>query len=126
MRATGAQGSGILRSMAEANCFIVLEHERGSVEPGRRGLRAGDGGIGLNLETALDAESAEKTVRARRASDQGVLTLRVSVEFVSPRSPRLCRSPRWGRSRAFSRLNRLRLPLRAPREARESPARCRG
>ncbi len=31
---TGAQGSGVLRSMAEANCFIVLEHERGSVEPG--------------------------------------------------------------------------------------------
>jgi len=34
VRATGAQGSGILRSMAEANCFIVLEHERGSVNPG--------------------------------------------------------------------------------------------
>ncbi len=31
---TGAQGSGVLRSMAEANCFIVLEHERGAVEPG--------------------------------------------------------------------------------------------
>jgi molybdopterin molybdotransferase len=31
---TGAQGSGVLRSMAEANCFIVLEHERGSVRPG--------------------------------------------------------------------------------------------
>ena len=31
---TGAQGSGVLRSMAEANCFIVLEHERGSVKPG--------------------------------------------------------------------------------------------
>jgi molybdopterin molybdotransferase len=34
VRTTGAQGSGILRSMAEANCFIVLEHERGSVSPG--------------------------------------------------------------------------------------------
>jgi len=34
VRATGAQGSGILRSMSEANCFIVLEHERGSVNPG--------------------------------------------------------------------------------------------
>jgi molybdopterin molybdotransferase len=34
VRPTGAQGSGVLRSMAEANCFIVLEHERGSVEPG--------------------------------------------------------------------------------------------
>ncbi|MBE0612935.1 MAG: molybdopterin molybdotransferase MoeA [Burkholderiales bacterium] len=31
---TGAQGSGVLRSMSEANCFIVLEHERGSVKPG--------------------------------------------------------------------------------------------
>ena len=31
---TGAQGSGVLRSMAEADCFIVLEHERGSVNPG--------------------------------------------------------------------------------------------
>ena len=31
---TGAQGSGILRSMAEANCFIVLEHERGNVAAG--------------------------------------------------------------------------------------------
>jgi molybdopterin molybdotransferase len=30
----GAQGSGVLRSMAEANCFIVLEHERGPVSPG--------------------------------------------------------------------------------------------
>ena len=31
---TGAQGSGILRSMTEANCFIVLEHERGNVAAG--------------------------------------------------------------------------------------------
>jgi len=31
---TGAQGSGVLRSMTEANCFIVLEHERGAVKPG--------------------------------------------------------------------------------------------
>ena len=34
VRPTGAQGSGVLRSMAEANCFIVLEHERGAVAPG--------------------------------------------------------------------------------------------
>ena len=34
VRPTGAQGSGVLRSMAEANCFIVLEHERGSIQPG--------------------------------------------------------------------------------------------
>jgi molybdopterin molybdotransferase len=34
VRTTGQQGSGVLRSMSEANCFIVLEHERGRVEPG--------------------------------------------------------------------------------------------
>jgi molybdopterin molybdotransferase len=34
VRATGAQGSGVLRSMSEANCIIVVEHERGNVEPG--------------------------------------------------------------------------------------------
>ena len=34
VRTTGQQGSGVLRSMAEANCFIVLEHERGSVKAG--------------------------------------------------------------------------------------------
>jgi molybdopterin molybdotransferase len=33
-RTTGQQGSGVLRSMSEANCFIVLEHERGNVEAG--------------------------------------------------------------------------------------------
>jgi molybdopterin molybdotransferase len=31
---TGQQGSGVLRSMSEANCFIVLEHERGAVKAG--------------------------------------------------------------------------------------------
>jgi molybdopterin molybdotransferase len=34
VRATGQQGSGVLRSMSEANCFIVLEHERGAVKAG--------------------------------------------------------------------------------------------
>jgi molybdopterin molybdotransferase len=34
VRTTGQQGSGVLRSMSEANCFIVLEHERGRVEVG--------------------------------------------------------------------------------------------
>jgi molybdopterin molybdotransferase len=34
VRATGQQGSGVLRSMSEANCFIVLEHERGRVQAG--------------------------------------------------------------------------------------------
>ncbi len=34
VRLTGTQGSGILRSMSEANCFVVLGHERGSVNAG--------------------------------------------------------------------------------------------
>jgi molybdopterin molybdotransferase len=34
VRTTGQQGSGVLRSMSEANCFIVLEHERGRVPAG--------------------------------------------------------------------------------------------
>lgn len=34
VRPTGAQGSGVLRSMADANCFIVLEHEREKVSAG--------------------------------------------------------------------------------------------
>ena len=36
VRTTGQQGSGVLRSMSEANCFIVLEHERGSVAAGEQ------------------------------------------------------------------------------------------
>ena len=34
VRPTGAQGSGVLRSMADADCFIVLEQERGKVGAG--------------------------------------------------------------------------------------------
>jgi molybdopterin molybdotransferase len=34
VRTTGQQGSGVLRSMSEANCFIVLEHARGRVAAG--------------------------------------------------------------------------------------------
>ena len=34
VRGVGAQGSGILRSMSEANCFILLDPDRTSVEPG--------------------------------------------------------------------------------------------
>jgi molybdopterin molybdotransferase len=34
VRAAGQQGSGVLRSMSEANCFIVLEHQRGKVAAG--------------------------------------------------------------------------------------------
>ncbi len=33
-RLTGQQGSGVLRSMSEANCFMVLEHDRGDVAAG--------------------------------------------------------------------------------------------
>jgi molybdopterin molybdotransferase len=31
---TGAQGSGVLRSMSDANCFVVLHHDAGPVAPG--------------------------------------------------------------------------------------------
>ncbi|HMK14810.1 MAG TPA: gephyrin-like molybdotransferase Glp [Burkholderiales bacterium] len=34
VRVTGEQGSGILRSMSEANCFIVLPEIQGNVAPG--------------------------------------------------------------------------------------------
>lgn len=34
VRTTGQQGSGILRSMSEANAFIILEHPRESVQQG--------------------------------------------------------------------------------------------
>ena len=34
VRLTGQQGAGVLRSMSEANCFVVLEHARGNVAPG--------------------------------------------------------------------------------------------
>ncbi|KAB2965224.1 molybdopterin molybdotransferase MoeA [Zoogloea sp.] len=34
VRSASAQGSGILRSMSEANCFIVLDEHRGDVSPG--------------------------------------------------------------------------------------------
>jgi molybdopterin molybdotransferase len=36
VRTTGPQGSGILTSMAQANCFIVIEDERGDVAAGDR------------------------------------------------------------------------------------------
>jgi molybdopterin molybdotransferase len=36
VRTTGQQGSGVLRSMSEANCFIVLEHERAAVKAGEQ------------------------------------------------------------------------------------------
>lgn len=34
VKTTGKQGSGILRSMCLANCFVILPHESGSVAPG--------------------------------------------------------------------------------------------
>jgi molybdopterin molybdotransferase len=46
VRTTGQQGSGVLRSMSEANCFIVLEHERGRVEAGEL--------VSVQLMEALD------------------------------------------------------------------------
>jgi molybdopterin molybdotransferase len=34
VRSSGHQGAGVLRSMSEANCFIILPLEQGDVEPG--------------------------------------------------------------------------------------------
>jgi molybdopterin molybdotransferase len=34
VRSTGHQGAGVLRSMSEANCFILLPLDQGDVEPG--------------------------------------------------------------------------------------------
>jgi len=34
VRSSGHQGAGVLRSMSEANCFIILTLEQGDVEPG--------------------------------------------------------------------------------------------
>lgn len=34
VRITGSQGSGVLRSMSEANCMVVLRHEQGNVKTG--------------------------------------------------------------------------------------------
>ena len=31
---TGPQGSGVLSSMSEANCFIVLKHDAGNIDAG--------------------------------------------------------------------------------------------
>jgi len=44
VRPAAAQGSGVLRSMADANCFIVLEHDRGNVAAGDQvGVQLFDG-----------------------------------------------------------------------------------
>jgi molybdopterin molybdotransferase len=34
VRLTGSQGAGILRSMSEANCFVILHHEQGNIAAG--------------------------------------------------------------------------------------------
>ncbi len=34
VRVTGGQGSGVLRSMSQANCIVVLHHDQGAVMPG--------------------------------------------------------------------------------------------
>jgi molybdopterin molybdotransferase len=33
---TGSQSSGVLSSMSEANCFIVLGHDEGEIDEGER------------------------------------------------------------------------------------------
>jgi molybdopterin molybdotransferase len=34
VRLTGSQGAGILRSMSEANCFVILSHDQGNISAG--------------------------------------------------------------------------------------------
>ena len=34
VKVTGDQGSGILKSMSDANCFIILGQTQGNIEPG--------------------------------------------------------------------------------------------
>ena len=34
VRITGSQGSGILSSMSEANCMVILHHDQGDVNAG--------------------------------------------------------------------------------------------
>jgi molybdopterin molybdotransferase len=34
VRITGSQGSGILSSMSDANCMVILHHEQGDVHAG--------------------------------------------------------------------------------------------
>jgi len=34
VRLTGSQGAGILRSMSEANCFVILPHDQGNIAAG--------------------------------------------------------------------------------------------
>ncbi len=34
VRLTGSQGAGILRSMSEANCFVILSHDQGNIAAG--------------------------------------------------------------------------------------------
>ena len=89
-RMTGSQGSGVLRSMSEANCFIVLEHERGDVEAGRPRERAGLRGPGL-------AHAVKSVRRAHVRRRQQVLR------------PHLARQ--HARSAPASRATRRRPPL---------------
>ena len=34
VRITGSQGSGILSSMSEANCMVILQHDQGDIAAG--------------------------------------------------------------------------------------------
>jgi molybdopterin molybdotransferase len=34
VKLTGSQGAGILRSMSEANCFVILHHDQGNIAAG--------------------------------------------------------------------------------------------
>ncbi len=45
---------------------------------------------GMNLQTTLDAEDAETTMRPQRTAEGKALTRRVRTGLIPPRAPRLC------------------------------------
>jgi hypothetical protein len=67
VRITGAQGSGVLRSMSEADCFIVLAHDQENIQAGDRWsgfIR----GLGLKKPHSKDFEA--KGFKAQRVMKQ--------------------------------------------------------
>ena len=76
VRTTGQQGSGVLRSMSEANCFIVLEHARGNVQAGEV------------VQVQLHGRSAHE----RRSTPPSPASRAPPPTRTSPRSRRRCTS----------------------------------
>ena len=71
VRITGSQGSGILRSMSEANGLVVLGHDAGQRRRRRRGRRA-----------------AVRSPASERGPRSGARRLGLGVEAIEARSSR--------------------------------------